>query len=553
MTDNELSSRFWALVEAAEEKKMDIDLSNDIQYQFSLNQLGGEQYLKEHALAVYDAIVNTRKNHQNKLKASSALITSSGSDDDTYESGFKDDVSIDYIYFDINTELSSLLCGDFNKEKELIAVMATLNDVTNNEIVDSLNYQTPNSNTLGCKLRTKSSNLLQSPNRIFSVKSTFVWSEVDSTGKRIVSQKALIRDNIKYLGNNDIVKNVIVKNPDTINNPSRSMIIAMYGRDSLYSDPSYDYKYPEPPVNNKINIKLPFEGSIELAGMFQIQSVDRINLQLKLNHKNQGSTKYNKQDFGRMHWEIINDPNFANNSILKWNFDQDWKDVFDLHDLSVSTISEIKAEIPIIVKLYGEGTPFTVSVVVTSDYEGEPQDKSIKKIKKLEIVWGCMSKDTLVLMSDGCRKSVAEIKIGDKVKSPDGLYVKVLNIYTGTEETLVSLETESGKRISVTHDHPIATKGGIIAAGRLCAADLIQTEGGYESVKSLYTIPYNDKVYSLQFETSTLLVCNEGIIAGDFNLQQDMHKAPTNNKLLSAQLSDFQKEFSTIMNKRNQI
>ena len=78
----------------------------------------------------------------------------------------------------------------------------------------------------------------------------------------------------------------------------------------------------------------------------------------------------------------------------------------------------------------------------------------------------CLDTDTLVLMADNTKKAIKDIKIGDSVVSVDPITciqstTKVINQYVRkTDKEIITVETESGRKITCTIDHPVLTMDG---------------------------------------------------------------------------------------------
>ena len=78
----------------------------------------------------------------------------------------------------------------------------------------------------------------------------------------------------------------------------------------------------------------------------------------------------------------------------------------------------------------------------------------------------CLDPETLVLMADNTKKAIKDIKIGDSVISVDPRSciqstTKVINQYVReTDKEIISIETESGRKITCTIDHPVLTTDG---------------------------------------------------------------------------------------------
>ena len=78
----------------------------------------------------------------------------------------------------------------------------------------------------------------------------------------------------------------------------------------------------------------------------------------------------------------------------------------------------------------------------------------------------CLHEETLVVMADNTKKAIKDIKIGDSVVSVDPITcvqttTKVINQYVReTEKEIITVETESGRKITCTSDHPVLTTDG---------------------------------------------------------------------------------------------
>jgi DNA-directed RNA polymerase beta subunit/intein/homing endonuclease len=78
----------------------------------------------------------------------------------------------------------------------------------------------------------------------------------------------------------------------------------------------------------------------------------------------------------------------------------------------------------------------------------------------------CLDPETLVVMADNTKKAIKDIKIGDCVISVDPITcvqstTTVTNQYVReTEKEIITVETESGRKITCTVDHPVLTTDG---------------------------------------------------------------------------------------------
>ena len=98
---------------------------------------------------------------------------------------------------------------------------------------------------------------------------------------------------------------------------------------------------------------------------------------------------------------------------ITWRFLDDWHNKLNVSNFGAKTTVNIYNRMGIDVK-HKLGMIMTIPVVFQSN-GSESQDKSSVLSKPIMIQWGCLGKDTKVLMSDKTYKIVSEIKVGDLV------------------------------------------------------------------------------------------------------------------------------------------
>lgn len=240
-----------------------------------------------------------------------------------------------------------------------------------------------------------------------------------------------------------------------------------------------------------------------------------------------------------------------NDNQITWTFKEDWKNSLDISNFKVGTTVQIYCKVAIDIKNKTTGMQMYIPLVFQSKIT-QSNDKSFAVSKPIYIQWGCVGKDTLILMADHTQKKVTDIQIGDRVLNENKEAVPVKNIYTGQEDTMILLKTQSQKQALVTASHPVSTARGILPARCLRASDRIKTVDGYEAIVELSIQPYHDTVYSLAFETENCIICN-GMVLGDFGMQQTA-KDPQEEPVpitRSEECIKVQKEFKKLMEELN--
>ncbi|MFS0926147.1 Hint domain-containing protein [Enterococcus durans] len=164
----------------------------------------------------------------------------------------------------------------------------------------------------------------------------------------------------------------------------------------------------------------------------------------------------------------------------------------------------------------------TISVISSTKDESELEFSltcgGTKLIPMPSIRLDCFAKDTEISMNCGTKCKIQEINIGDKVLSDQGNIRTIENIYIGTEDKAIQIETKSGRKLLVTNNHPIETAQGIKCAQELRPDEILKMNNGLEEIKFVYEIPYNDTVYNLELDKHSMIIANDFIV-GDFDMQ----------------------------------
>ncbi len=120
-------------------------------------------------------------------------------------------------------------------------------------------------------------------------------------------------------------------------------------------------------------------------------------------------------------------------------------------------------------KLKGIATQYNIPVVIVSQLSRlcEMRDNKRPILSDLRDS-GCLTKDTLILMSTGEYKSIEDIML-DKIKYNsiwsinESLKIekdKIINVFSTGKKSIFSLETYTGKKIKATSNHPFLTIDG---------------------------------------------------------------------------------------------
>lgn len=126
----------------------------------------------------------------------------------------------------------------------------------------------------------------------------------------------------------------------------------------------------------------------------------------------------------------------------------------------------------------------------------------------------------MVRLADGSEKRICDIRLGDQVWTPDSGRAEVVNICSGDEPELFVLRSANGRELRLTADHPVCIEGsGYKTAADVTPADkLVLEDGTPVEIEALYLVQGGFRVYSLELEGSSIMLCN-GYQTGDFHIQ----------------------------------
>lgn len=491
----------------------------------------GENFAKENCPELYQLI------HKK-----AAPLTRSACDN---ENGFQDTTEIQNILF--NNEDKTLQVNSvagFKEKKGVIAIVSEVIDSATNESIKGAAVTTKDAYFHECNIvcQLKNHNLLNSSN--FYARTVFYWTEIDDNGEVVMkSHEERKNCGIVSNGEDDIVDNITVEFPNTLKPRDRTIVLYNRTAEAHVEDPDKVYSNISV-INNKLQFHLPFIGSVRLK-QGKIIGVDREKAVIKLQHpEKKTSVTFNKDKDNN--WKDIKWKYENGYTLLHWTFPEDWKNQLDLKDLSIHTTLDFYACLPLIVNI--NGAEVTVNTYVGSNIE---EDKTHCKIQKVFLQWGCLGKNTLIMMADGTYKIISNLRIGELVNTGKGI-AEIYNIYSGHQLNVVNLETESGKRLLMTNGHPVLTERGWVRAENLNASDkVINAEGKTEALKALFPSIYDDKIYNLQLNTEEHQFVAEGIVVGDFMLQNTkLNGENTDNTSIKGQ-ETLASEFETLVDEIN--
>src|SRR5690606_10010161 len=105
---------------------------------------------------------------------------------------------------------------------------------------------------------------------------------------------------------------------------------------------------------------------------------------------------------------------------------------------------------------------------------GTAENKNVGRSSTVQLLHGCLSADSLIVLADGSTRPMNNIEVGDSVMTSSGSIAQVKNkIYTGVKQTYELQCWNSGEPIYVTADHKVLTVEGYKALKDLSSNDFI--------------------------------------------------------------------------------
>lgn len=501
------------------------DYSNPVHFQHVLDSWGGEEFLKENYPRVYKMLCNTREYHT-RLKTEGRAVSSTAP-------GYKNSAKIRYVNFDMATKLATASSIHRTGLTPSMTIISKVVDLSNNQNLDGYAIIDNNVATIEGYVEQPSKTLISSQDKKFHVVSDFGTVVYTNEGELVADGETHISDVIKVRGVSTLVKSVSVTHPEATKNPLRANTVIVYDRQGIVNQ-DYDYYFPLVSAGNNINMQLRFEGSATFDKDVRVLVPQPQNVRLELEHPLFGTVIFNN------HAGIVFK---AEGNVLSWVFPEDWKAQLVKKSFVSGTNFDIYCEIKVQIAMNGSDDPLPIFVPITiSSKNVDHVDPSYKRIRKINIYWGCMGKDTQIKMADGSLKPVSAIQPGESVMDAYGKVAKVTDVMTGKEAQMINVKVKSGDSILLTDEHPVLTERGMVMAKDLCAADVLILDGEKAFLTEAYKVEYNDTVYSLVLDKPCTDMIGNNFIVGDFEAQQKAMAESERIESAEMKLDEFQQE-----------
>lgn len=520
-----------------------LDLADPEHYAFYMEQMGGESYLAAGSPNLFALIGKTREigNSKDTVLNSIALNNAAPNNTDPRDTFF-----IEAVTSDQKAKQSTALNADregkitktvlrYLKTKPAVGVVTTMRDGITGEQVKSYPVVYTDTQDIDCILTGDFSRLAGNQQRIFKVSSTVTEVE-DTNGLAMLQAKYVAATTYTIDGVEEIMKSYKVLDPAT-KIPSHTQIKISYDRDEHV--PDYDYHYHNVPVTDPqgkrhISVLLPVKIEMEVIKDYHIERLDiDSGYRLYLDYP-KGGMCHDLVEIERLE-PVISSNGGGTNNVLTLSVPVNWENVLDFDKLenTINTNLNIYGEFNVIVKRNTQPLPLTISLSLKSSNDAV-EGPCDKKVLPIFMQWGCMHKETLILMEDASLKKVCQLAIGDKVLSYDGFAYPVMNIVTGPEEKLYQITTSRGKTVRLSSTHTVFLADGPLPAKDVRPGQTALTVNGQEKIVSIEVIDYNDTVYNLVFAKNTSIY-GDGVVIGDMQMQQTIRKPMLSKRQFSAQ------------------
>lgn len=436
--------------------------------------------------------------------------------------------------------IHTLMRADFGRVQQTIDIVAVLYNVTDERKIVTESKHFDNISYAEFNMFADNEYAVKSLKSALRVEADFTWSE---DGKSSKTQRVVFKAD-EYENGKPIISKIEVMKPRAKDGKRTQVLYDRVPQITEKTDYHYENVLQEGGKSTKI--MMPFKGEITVEDGLEIEgiltNVPSESPKLFLLLEKGGNVVYsNEKSFAKQC--VISEDKKS----ISWEIDDNWNQNLNLEHLKIETILDFSCIFVLQVVDPKEPSKIYMPKIMINSVD-QPLPYTVGsgalEIEKINLKWGCLAEDTMIEMGDGISKKISSIEIGDVVKTQSG-QAAVINIYKGTEEELVCLETTNGHVLRMTKSHPVKTKRGFISADKLTAADVVETVDGDSMVKYLYMQEYGVTVYNLELEPSGAMICN-GIIAGDFDMQNSLIQ-----KKKTQCLSELQLEFAKLYKNLN--
>lgn len=484
-----------------------------------LEQFGGENFLRENFPNMLQMLQNTREWHQ---ELSENAEEGSAGYEDTFEIvNLYGDAKENDAAGESTTNILSESSMSLVQKASFLHVSSVIQDPKCGKIFASDALHDTDANTLKVALNIDHKVLRYAQNPRLETKSEFMAvSKVN--GKSVcVANRTNKTLTIDLAEGKPDVSSVTVEQPVSKDTGDKLIRVVYNGRSDIYA--SYNFKMAKDRTyqgTRYVDVYYPFLIKVKLDEDFQycadrpVSFGDDFMASLASDVVQGGSVHFNTAYIGNIKASL------EDASTLKLEFPYQGDTTANFWGVQMpltarQTNGKFDFHLQFTVRYAKKSYPdevFQTPILVTS--EDLTPSANMASVKRAQILWGCLGKDTKLLTEDGYRL-ITEVNPGDKLYTDKG-YIKLKNMVTGTEETIVAVGVSEEQTLFLTEKHPIVTDRGLIYAVDLMVGDKLKMEdGSFQKIYYLEMMDYNDAVYSPELEESALIVA-DGFVVGDY-------------------------------------
>lgn len=326
-----------------------------------------------------------------------------------------------------------------------------------------------------------------------------------------------------------------------------------------YGDCDYENNYPTSTPVADVLLKIPFEGSIKIAGKVEKVYAPGDELPLAANGlptniyvqlreqggaytiKNNAYTNPNVSFVEELEANIDYDET-ENETTLSWNFPRETTSFGDasLFGRYIDAHWIMNIVVDVTLSQARPRPPAPHVYVIGSE---DPYSTFVFDRHAMQFVYSCLAKGSQISLPNGINKAIEELKIGEQVLgssefSPNKLLPLVIeDISVGVEHIpMIELITSDENKLLLTESHPVFTaSGNAVWAKNVKVGDhILVAQGSTKTarVENVREVQYDDNVYNLKLARlegdeaydsgeSFAMVAN-GMIVGDLNMQYEV-------------------------------
>ncbi len=527
-------------------RRTKLDLTRDENIERFFADFGGTAAAKEKYPLVYDAVMKTnREGYPAKNN-----ICQDENKDDAEDKGFiigaihavASDKSVartaDNNAKEATEDMLACNSGGTVKDAVMIGTTMELIDLTTSSMIDSSSSYIEGTD-IESEVASKISEIGLYNDHEIEANCKFYYINPDGT----CGQSEMKTANFVLHNGSSLVTEFVVDNPKIASDhTSNKHVTIVYDRTPKNSEQA-DYSYNKDEIElqgNLVKTIIPVSGHFKLNKNMEPKGLSSI-VGLQLVYDEEVVVSYLYTNIGELDNYFTKEKDENGIYTVSFDFDKDWHAYLNkkrYNDGTYITDCQLRWSFRYDCYLLSDGNRvkddkgneviMELGLCINSE-RSKPSDGEYNKssgnkvvIPYLFIQWGCFGKNTDIMMADGSVKKVCDISPKEYVMDAFGNPALVREVYTGMEESLLRIVTESGRTLELTDGHPVLTDNGMVRACRLVPDAVIHTVDGAEKIEAIQRVPYNDTVYSLDCD-GALLRAND-LIAGDFVSQNSQEK-----------------------------